>query len=517
VKDLFALLPGYAAAHVELSLAALALAVAIAAPLGVAIAQRPRLAAPVLGAAGVIQTVPSLALLALMVPLFAALGVFTARAFGFELRAIGAGPALVALVLYGVLPVLQNTVAGLASVDPAAREAARAVGMTPRQSLLRVELPLALPVLVAGVRTAAVWIVGTATLSTPVGAPSLGNFIFSGLQTRRFASVWLGCVAAAALALAIDGAIRLLEAGVRTRRRALSAAAFAVLGGLVAAAVAVRGAPAGAGPAPVVTIGAKSFTEQYVLAEILAGWLGREGARTTTLPSLGSTVLFDALANGELDVYVDYTGTLWATVLGRSGPPGGREAVLAEVRGALAERHGVRVAAALGFENSYALAMRADRARSLGVATMGELARVAPRLEIGADYEFLARPEWRALVEAYGLSFRTARSMDPSLMYQAAAAGEVDVISAFSTDGRIEAFDLAVLRDERGVIPPYDAVVLVGARLAREHPALVAALARLDGAIDAAAMRHLNAAVDEGGRAPADVAREWLARHPEER
>jgi osmoprotectant transport system permease protein len=512
VNDLLAALPEYAAAHLALSLGALAIATAIAAPLGIAVSRRPRLATPLVGAAGVIQTVPSLALLALMVPLFAALGALTARHLGVELRAIGTGPALVALVLYGVLPILQNTVAGLAGVEPAAREAARAVGMTPRQSLARVELPLALPVIVAGVRTAAVWIVGTATLSTPVGAPSLGHFIFSGLQTRRFASVWVGCLAAAVLALVIDAAIRLLEAGVRRRRRSTVAVSLALLVALAIATAVVR-APGAASERPLVRIGAKSFSEQYVLAEILSGWLARAGARSETLPSLGSTVLFDALASGEIDVYVDYSGTLWATVLGERGAPGGRAAVLERVRGRLAAEHGIGVAAALGFENTYALAMQGPRARELGVATLGDLARVAPGLELGADYEFLARAEWRALQAEYGLAFRAARSMDPSLMYQAVAAGEVDVISAFSTDGRIEAFGLAVLGDERGVIPPYDAIVLVGPRITRDQPALVAALAKLDGAIDAASMRHMNAAVDQDGRAPAEVAREWLGVH----
>jgi osmoprotectant transport system permease protein len=511
LNDLLAELPRLAIAHAELSLAALVLACLVAIPTGVAIAGRPRLARPVLAAAGVVQTIPGLALLALMVPLFAALGAFTALHLGFEVRAIGAGPALVALVLYGTLPILQNTVAGLASVDPAARDAARAVGMTPAQSLRQVELPLALPVLVAGVRTAAVWIVGTATLSTPVGAPSLGNLIFSGLQTRRFAAVWLGCVAAAALALAIDAAIRAIETGIRQRRAGVRNAGVAALVVALAAIGGVRCAEGGATPATPVRVGGKSFTEQYVLAAIVAGRLEAAGAPVEVLPSLGSTVLFEALRTGEVDVYVDYSGTLWTSVLGHEGEATPRAAVLEGVRRELGERFGIGVAAALGFENTYALAMPARAARERGIATLGDLARQAPALELGADYEFLARPEWRELVAAYGFAFRATRSMDPSLMYQAAAAGEVDVISAFSTDGRIEALDLAVLRDERGVIPPYDALVLVGARLARERPAAVAALATLDGAIDAAAMRALNGAVDEAGATPEAVAREWLA------
>jgi osmoprotectant transport system permease protein len=209
---------------------------------------------------------------------------------------------------------------------------------------------------------------------------------------------------------------------------------------------------------------------------------------------------------------VDYSGTLWATLLRRTEPPGDRGRVLEEVRRWLREEHGITLAAALGFENTYALAVRGAQARERAWDSIGDLAPVAPSLEIGGDYEFFARPEWRAVESAYGLRFRARRSMDSSLMYQALARGEVDVISAFSTDGRIAALDLRVLEDERGVIPPYDAVVLTGARLVRERPEVLAALRRLEGAIDAEAMRRMNAAVDRDGRSPGEVARDFLAR-----
>jgi osmoprotectant transport system permease protein len=184
--------------------------------------------------------------------------------------------------------------------------------------------------------------------------------------------------------------------------------------------------------------------------------------------------------------------------------------MLAEIRRALATEYGIEVAAVLGFENAYVLAMRGDRARALGITSVAELAREAPRLELGADYEFLARAEWRALADAYRLSFRATRSMDPSLMYEALLSGQVDVISAFSSDGRIAALDLALLREPRGVIPPYDAIVLVGPRLARERPAIVRALHGLESAIDARTMQRLNGLVDQAGRSPRAVAREWL-------
>jgi osmoprotectant transport system permease protein len=514
VKEQLALLPAYLTAHLQLALVALGIGTLASVPLGIAVTRRRALEAPVLGLASVVQTIPSLALLAVMVPALAAVGALTASLFGFELSSIGYLPAIVALTLYGMLPILRNTVAGIEGVDPALREAAAGVGMTDRESLRRVELPLALPVIVAGIRTASVWIVGTATLSTPVGATSLGNYIFSGLQTRNLAAVGLGCAASAALAIVLDQTIRGIEIGIRERRRALRLASVSILATIcaaTAASTAIGGRSAATAP---VQIGAKTFTEQYVLAAILAGWLEREASLPSqTRASLGSTVAFDALAAGDLDVYVEYTGTIWATLMKREGPIPPRAEVSAQVAEWLRGR-GVSVACALGFENAYALGMREEDARRLEVAAIGDLAPLAPGLEIGGDFEFFTRAEWRALRRVYGLAFRAERTMDPSLMFPALAAGQVDVISAYSTDGRIAAQRVVLLDDTRGVIPPYDALVLASRRFARDRPEGLAALAKLGGAIDRAAMQRMNDAVDGRGESPATVARRFVAARP---
>ena len=508
MSEQLALLPGYLTAHLQLSLLALLLGTLISMPLGIWVTRRPALAQGVLATVGVVQTIPSLALLALMVPALAALSALTTSSFGVELRSIGFLPALLALTLYSMLPIVQTTVAGINGVDPALTEAARGVGMTERQKLLRVELPLALPIMVAGVRTATVWVIGTATLSTPVGATSLGNYIFSGLQTRNLSAVLVGCVAAAGLAALLDQIIRALEVGVQARRRGLLALAASVLGLLYVFTAGSMLWERSGESVRRVAVGSKTFTEQYILSELLSLWIESETGRPTrAVQSLGSTVLFDALGAGDVDLYVDYTGTIWTTILKRDGLAGTRAAVLQEVRDALPEEYGVVVAAAFGFENTYALAMREDRAVELGVRSISDLVPVAGSLEIGGDYEFFVRPEWKALEETYGLGFRQQRSMDSSLMYQAAASGDVDVISAFSTDGRIAAFELRLLEDDRGVIPPYDAIVLVGPRLAREAPDVVQALQRLEGILDESAMQRLNLEVDERGRGPAEVAR----------
>ena len=494
-------LPEYLSAHVRLTLAALAAGILLAVPAGVLVSRRRRLGAPILALASVLQTVPALALLAVMVPLLSGLG----------LPGIGTLPAFIALVLYSLLPILRNTVTGLAGVDPAVIEAARGLGMTRGQRLRQVELPLALPVIVAGIRTATVWTVGMATLSTPVGAPSLGNYIFGGLQTRNTAAILTGCVAAAVLALGLDGLVRAAAVGLSTRRRGLVAGSVAGLLALAAWAWGLAPRTQGSSAVRPIVVGAKTFTEQYVLAEILAGTVhARTGRPTRTLTSRGSTVACDALRRDEIDAYVDYTGTLWATVMGRVGPGGSRREVEEEVRRWLLDEAGVTLVASLGFENAYCLAVRRDTAERLRLRTVGDLARHAGGLSLASDYEFFQREEWRAVQAAYGLAFRERRTMDPSLLYQAIAAGQVDAITAYSSDGRIEALGLVALEDDRHAIPPYDAVVLASPRLARDAPDVVTALRSLDSAIDVGTMRALNRMVDEEHRTPAEAARAFL-------
>ncbi|MFN3582355.1 ABC transporter permease/substrate-binding protein [Phenylobacterium sp.] len=497
-------LPEYLAWHVLLSAGALVLGVALSLPLAIAAARSARLRWPVLAAAGLIQTIPSLALLALFFPLLLALSALSEAVVGRGFSALGFLPSLLALTLYSMLPVLRNGVAGIEGVDPAIREAADGVGMTPRQKLLRVELPLAAPVIMAGVRTAAVWTIGAATLSTPVGQTSLGNYIFAGLQTENWVFVLFGCAASAALALVADQLLGLVESGLRRRRRALVWAGAAGL----ALGVALALLPlAGFGRPASYVVGAKNFSEQYVLAELMADRLERQGARATLKEDLGSAVAYRALAAGELDVYVDYSGTLWTNVLARTDHPG-RQAVLTQLTAELERRDGVRVLGSLGFENAYAFAMRADRAKALGIASIEDLARQAPGLALGSDLEFLSRPEWKAVEAAYGLRFRSATTYQPTFMYRALAGGQADVISAFSSDGRIAADRLVTLTDPRGAIPPYDAVVLVSPKR-RDDPALLAALAPLIGKIPVEAMRAANYSVDRdaGKLTPAEAAR----------
>jgi osmoprotectant transport system permease protein len=505
-ESAWALLPGYLSQHVVLSASAMALGLVASLVLVVLAARSERVRWPVLAFASLIQTVPSLALLALFYPLLLAVSELTETMLGAGFSALGFLPSLLALALYSMLPVIRNGVAGILNIDSALIEAARGVGMTDWQRLTRVELPLATPMLMAGVRTAAVWVIGTATLSTPVGQVSLGNYIFSGLQVQDWVSVLFGCVAAAALALVADQLLGAIETGLAQRRRGRVAAGIALL----AAGIGAAALPARDGASNAYVVGGKSFTEQYILTELMSARIRAEGGATVPRTGLGSAVVFEALASGDIDVYVDYGGTIWANVMRRTDVPP-RGPMLVEIGEWLEQTYGIALLGSLGFENAYGLAMRRDRAEQLGIATIADLAAHARTMEIGGDFEFFARPEWAAIQAAYGLTFASRREFDSTFMYQAVADGEVDVISAFTSDGRIAANDLLVLDDPAGAILPYDAIVLV-ARHRAGDALLRRALEPLVDAIPLAAMQQANFRVDRAAdkQTPAAAAR-WLA------
>lgn len=500
--DAWSRLPDYLGQHVLVSLTALALGLAISFPLSLFAVRRPHLRTILLTFASVVQTIPGLALLALFYPLLLGIAALTAQDLGFDFSALGFLPAVLALTLYSMLPVIRNTITGIDGVDPALRRAAQGVGMTARQSLFMVELPLALPVIMAGIRTAAVWVIGTATLATPIGQTSLGNYIFSGLQTQNLIFVLFGCVAAAALALSVDLLLSLMERGAAQRRRAPVIAGLAGLALIVALAL----IPSLTARKSDYVIGAKTFAEQYILASLIAQRLEANGLTARRREGLGSSIIFDALASNEIDAYVDYTGTIWANVMKRTDIRPRKE-TLAEVADWLKRERGITLAGALGFENAYALAMKRDEAERLGIKTLADLAAHAPQLTIAGDYEFFSRPEWDAIRESYGLSFKAQRAMQAEFMYPA-AGNEVDVISAYTSDGRIAQYDLVVLEDPKGVIPPYDAVLLVSPKRAGDA-ALLAALKPLDGAIDVTLMREAN--LRAGQSQPPEQVATWLA------
>jgi osmoprotectant transport system permease protein len=356
----------------------------------------------------------------------------------------------------------------------------------------------------AGIRTSAVWVIGTATLATPIGQTSLGNYIFTGLQTQNWIFVIFGCVAAALLALAVDQLLALVQAGVTRRssvRTTLGALGLVVL--IFAALL-----PGLARPQANFLVGAKTFTEQYVLASLVQQRLEASGLTASRRPGLGSNVLFDALASSEVDVAVDYSGTLWANRMQRHDVMP-REQLLDALSQWLQKTHGIQMLGSLGFENAYALAMTRKKAEALNIRSIADLTSHARDHTVAGDYEIFARPEWAALRKTYGLNFRAQRQMQPEFMYKAVADGEVDVIAAYTSDGQIPTYDLVALTDDRHAIPPYDAILLISPKRANDSE-LIAALRPLIGSIDVATMRAANARASNGSETPDTVAR-WLA------
>lgn len=491
------------ASHIIIASAALALGLILALPLGVFAARHRRVEQGALGFASLVQTIPSLALLALFYPLLLAFRTLT----GAPISPLGFLPALLALTLYALLPILRNTVVALRGIDADMLEAADGIGMTAWQKLWLVEAPTALPTVMAGVRTAAVWTIGAATLSTTVGQPSLGDVIFSGLQTQNWELVIWGCLAAAVLALSADALLALAERGIAKGPRLLWIVALALFVAAPVAALVSQIRP----EQRIVTIGAKSFAEQYILARLIGQRLEAAGYTVRYKENLGSAVVFGAITNGEVDIYVDYAGTLWTNEMKRTtNPP--RAAVVAGVTAWTKRERGVTTLGPLGFENAYALAMRGDAARARGIASIDDLRGSARSLTLGADLEFLDRPEWATIRDAYDLRFGRQRTFNPGFMYDALKSGDADVISAFSSDGRIAADGLVVLTDPRGAIPSYDALLLIGPTVSRDAK-LVATLRPLLGAIGVDKMRGANFMVDRvKDKMSPDAAARWLAK-----
>ncbi len=365
-----------------------------------------------------------------------------------------------------------------------------------------------MPTIVAGIRTAAVWTIGAATLSTTVGQPSLGDLIFAGLQTLSWPLVLVGCAASAALALTVDGAIGLAQWGVAHGRRVGVVMAASLLAVLLLGSFMVQGA--GSAKANMVTIGTKGFTEQLILSRLIGARLEHAGYGVRYRDNLGSAIAFGAVSSGDADLLVDYSGTLWTNQLRRNDNPG-RASMIEQLSEWMAANSGARLVGPLGFENAYAFAVRPDTAAGLHLVTLEDLASVASRLTLGTDPEFLERPEWATVRRAYDLRFGATRSLNPGFLYDALGSGQADVITAYTSDGRVAADHLVVLADPRGAMPAYDALLLVN-RARMGDGQLMQILSGLVGRIRVEDMRTANFMVDRAdNKATPDAAAVWLA------
>jgi osmoprotectant transport system permease protein len=494
-------LAGLLAQHVLLVGASTIVAVAIGVPLGIFAARRPRLSAPIVGLANIVQTVPSLAMFGFLLPVP-------------FIGGIGTRAAIAVLILYGLLPIVRTTITGITGIDPAIREAGVAMGMTGGELLRLVELPLAMPSIAAGIRVAAVVGVGSATIAAAIGAGGFGEYIYRGLSMVDSTVILAGAVPAALLALAVDGGLLWVERQLSTRRRSASRRTVLAAGAAALAVMIVSGATVAGRSNGAIVVGSKNFTEQVILGEVVAQTIERDtGLPVQRRLNLGGTLICDrALTTGDIDVYVEYTGTALTAVFHRPITTSA-DAAYEDVRQQYA-RTGRTLLPALGFDNTFAILVRGQDARSLGLKTIDDAARVAPGWRAGFGYEFLERPDgYPGLAIAYGLRFKgEPHVMDLSLSYRALSSRQVDLIAGDATAGLISALDLVQLEDSRHYFPPYAAAPVARAQTLLRYPQVRRSLEHLGGKITAADMRRLNYAVDVEHKDVSRIVTEFLTR-----
>ncbi|MBZ5534643.1 MAG: ABC transporter permease subunit [Acidobacteriia bacterium] len=478
--------------------------ICIGIPIGIFLTRKPGLSKLVLGMANVLQTIPSLALFGFLIPLLGTHG-------------IGQVPAVIALFIYSLLPIIQNTFTGIRGVEPAVREAALGMGMTDWQILVQVELPLSLSVILAGVRVATVISVGTATIAAAIGAGGLGTYIFRGLRMNDNQLILAGALPAALMALAADFMLGRLESILKFHRSsgknpsrkwvpALVMVGIILIGFLTLSRV--TRIP----PIHRIVVGSKDFTEQVILGELIARQIERRtGLDVERRFELGGDLCHRALLAGEIDIYVEYTGTAFAAIL-KHQPIADPGAVYVQVKREYLERFGLVWLAPLGFNNTFAILVRGDEAQRLSLRKISDISRYAPRWRAGFGQDFMSRPDgYPGFSRTYDLKFvEPPREMDLSLTYRALANGQVDVIAGNSTDGAIELLGLVALQDDRQYFPPYQAAPVVRKGIVERYPQVAGALNSLGGTVSDHEMRRLNYQVDSEHRDVKQVVNEFL-------
>ena len=494
--------------HFLLVLISIVIAIAIGIPAGILLTRKKPLRGPVLGLANIMQTIPSLALFGFLIPLP-------------FIGGIGTRTAVVALVLYSLLPIIRNTVTGILGVDANVREAAVAMGMTDTQILREVELPLAMSVIVTGVRVAMVIAIGVTTIAAAVGAGGLGVYIFRGLRQNDNNLLLAGAGAAALMALGADFILgfferrfavtaRAKQKNVQRSRLLLAVAAFVIV--VIAGFFFLSGRDSSEQASRVV-VGSKDFTESVILAEVIAQMLEKRGVPVERTFELGGNLPHDALLAGKIDIYPEYTGTAYTAIL-RHPVNTDPAKVLEQVKTDYAGKFNLIVSEPLGFENTFAILVRGAEARSLKLKTVSDAIPHAAKWRAGFGQDFMTREDgYPGFSKAYSLKFaERPREMDLSLTYIALQSGQVDLIAGNSTEGRIAAMDLVQLEDDRRYFPPYEAVYIARRDPVDKVGPLRESLTKLAGAITTDEMRQMNYEVDANKRTPAEVVREWLAR-----
>ena len=477
--------------HVQISFIALFFAVVMAIPLGIYLTNKRKIAESIIGISAVLQTIPSLALLGLLIPLFG----------------IGKVPAIIALVVYALLPILRNTFTGINEVDATLKEAATAMGMNTWKRLIKVELPLAMPVIMAGIRTAMVLIVGTATLAALIGAGGLGDIILLGIDRNNPALIILGAVPAACLALLFDVLLKKLGS-LSFKKSVITLSAMSVAALLMIFAPLVN-----INEKDKIVIAGKLGSEPEILINMYKLLIENETDLQVELkPGLGKTsFVFQALKSGSIDIYPEFTGTAISEFLKEEAINNNKEDVYEQARAGLLEKFEMVMLNPMSYNNTYALAVSEEIAQKHQLNTISDLKAIEASIKAGFTLEFNDREDgYLGIQKRYGIAIEDIKTMEPKLRYQALNAGDIQLLDAYSTDSEIRQYHLTVLADDLQLFPPYQGAPLVRAETLEKYPELEQALNKLAGKLTDDEMREMNYQVNVEGKNSADVAREYL-------
>lgn len=480
--------------HLLLSVISLAIAIVIALPLAIWVIPRPKTANVFLQLASVLQTIPSLALLGMLIPLVG----------------IGSVPAVISLVVYALLPIFQNTYTGLTEIDPSLEEAATAFGMTRWEKLRKVELPLAFPMILSGIRTALVMIIGTATLAALIGAGGLGTFILLGINRNNNTMTLIGALASALLAIVLSLALRGVK---RIKIKPLLITLVIVVVGCGGFGVyrLVRQQPVE------ITIAGKLGSEPEILINMYRDLIeaDNDNVKVTLKPNFGQTsFLFSALKSKQITLYPEFTGTVLESLVKKPTKTAtSANGIYQQAKIALQKQDDLTYLAPLKYNNTYALVVKRSFANKYDVHSISDLAKVKGQINAGFDLEFLDRTDgYKGIQQRYGLSFKT-QSMSADLRYEALQQDKVNVTDGYSTDSQIRQYDLVVLKDDRHLFPTYQGAPLLRTATAKAHPEIVRSLNRLQGKISAADMQEMNYQVNVKRKSAAKVAHQYLVTH----
>lgn len=494
--------------HIQLTAISVGLAIAIGVPLGILICYIKKLHKPILGLANLVQAIPSMALLGFAIPLLG----------------IGTVPAVCVVILYSLLPIIKNTFTGIMNINPQTVEAARAIGLTKAQILTKVQIPLALPVIMAGVRISAVTAVGLMTVAAYIGAGGLGFLVYSGIRTLNNNQILAGAIPACILALIVDYIVGLVEklvtpismqkeekqrkVSVRRRQKGILAGSMAVILCILVILPVVNSNT----NEKVISVGGKDFTEQFVVTHLVADAIEERTdisvERRTNLG--GSQVCFSALQSKEIDLYIDYSGTLYGDLL-MYPSNSDTEEVYNTVRKDMSDKYDIEVLKQMRFNNTYTLAVTQETADKYNLSEISDLKVSGNQLKMGSTLEFLQRDDGLpGLMSAYDFTLKNTVGLDGSPRYTALMNDEVQIVDAFATDGLLKKFDLVVLEDDRHFFPPYFAVPVTRPEVLKEYPEVEEVLNELGELLTDEVMTELNYKVDELGMKPATVAREFL-------